>query len=370
MTKLYPLAQAQFDVFRIQAALKQFAADWLVNVDSVVRDETGKFASKEAYSVGETLVEDVEKIKLKAASVHQVLKEAIADPEYAKLQVSNELLKLASRTLDKFAEKDPEFTNKLLDRAFGLDAREARNKLADIYGEINPNLPNAIKPDPFNDFVIDLKEGRDPKELLKDAKRAFALTGFRYNKLLYDLTNIESESEFIKTMGKLAATSIPIAIYLSAVLTPEIAIGLLLRQRLSTILTFAALGQVSTLLSNKISDEAGVENFWGRLGIDFAVNLVAGISLESAWAIGRSLKNKGAQQAVKAIEPSIQMQAANSLYENGGNVKFKDIVKMQLVAETMSQMVGLGIIGAISGGKKLIDKIRDTDKELEEVLVE
>jgi hypothetical protein len=281
--------------------------------------------------------------------------------------VSSELLKVTAKGLERLIEKDPEFADKLVDRMFGIDAEKARDRLADMYSEINPGLPNEIKPDPFKDIADDLmklKDGRDPQELIKDFQRAFELTGFRYNKLIDDLNNIESESELIKKLGKLTATAIPISIYLAAVLAPEVVIGLLLRQRLTTILAFAAVGQLSYFLSNKIADDAGIENFWVRLGIDFAVNLATGITLETAWVQMRAIKNRAAIKTAEAIAPSVQL--THSLYEET-EPEFKDIVKMQVVAETMSQLVGLGIIGAISQGKKLVDKIVQTDKDLEDV---
>ncbi len=362
MLNPYTLIQAQANSVLLQALLKEFGAEWLVNVDSVLRDEGGRFASKASAATGA-----IKEVGTKASTVKQVLQEALRDPDAAKLKVSSEVLKLTAKGLEKLVEKDPEFADKLTDRMFGTDAQKTRDKLADMYGEINPGLPNAIKPDPFKDIADDLmklKDGRDPKELRKDFQRAFELTGYRYNKLLDDLNNVESESELIRKLGKLTATAIPMAIYLAAVLTPEVAIGLLLRQRLTTILAFAAVGQLSYFVSNKIADEAGVENFWARLGIDFAVNLATGITLETAWSQMRSLKNRAATKTAEAIAKAPSVQLAHSLYEEG-EPKFKDIVKMQLIAETLSQLVGLGIIGAVTQGKNLVDKIRQTDEELE-----
>jgi hypothetical protein len=366
MLNPYSLVQAQVNSVLLQALVREFAADWLTNADSVLRDEGGKFAKK-AAATGSAIASHIDEAGTKASTVQQVLKEAMRDPEAAKLKVSSELLKIAAKNLEKLVEKDPEFADKLVNRMFGLDAEKARDKLADMYADINPGLPNAIKPDPFKDIADDLKklkDGRDPKELVKDFQRAFELTGYRYNKLIDDLNNVESESELIKKLGKLTATAIPISIYLAAVLTPEVAIGLMLRQRLTTILTFAAVGQLSYFLSNKIADDAGIENFWARLGIDFAVNLATGITLETAWSQMRSLKNRAATKTVEAIAPSVQL--THSLYEEA-EPKFQDIVKMQVIAETMSQLVGLGIIGAISQGKKLADRIMQIDKELSDV---
>jgi len=365
MLNPYTVLQAQLNSVLLQALVKEFGAQWLVNVDSVLRDEGGKFASK-ASATRSAISQNIEEVSSKTSTVKQILREAMRDPEAAKLKVNSELLKLTAKGLEKIANKDPEFADKLTDRMFGIDAQKTRDKLADMYGEINPGLPNAIKPDPFKDIADDLKglkDGREPKELIKDFQRAFELTGYRYNKLIDDLNNVQSESELIKKLGKLTATAIPIGIYLAAVLTPEIAIGLLLRQRLSTILTFAAIGQLSYFISNKIADEAGVENFWARLGIDFAVNLATGITLETAWVQLRALKNRAAVKTAQSVAPSVEL--VHSLYEEG-KPKFKDIIKMQVVAETMAQLVGLGIVGAITQGKKLVDGIVKADDELEE----
>jgi hypothetical protein len=260
MLNSYRLVQARVTSILLEATLKEYAADWLKNADSVVRDETGKFAKK-AASAGQ----EVSQVKQK---------------------VSSELLKLTARGLDKLVEKNPKFTDELLDKMFGLDAQKARDKLADMYGEINPELPNAIRPDPLKETLADvlkkaLAHKGNPKQLAKDLAQAFELVGDSYNKLIDDLNNVESESEAIKLLGKIAATSIPIAGYLAATLTPEIAIGLLAGDTLGTILASTAAAQATSFAANKAMDKMDVTDPKTRLAVDLFSSVAAGTAISA-----------------------------------------------------------------------------------------
>ncbi len=287
----YALAQAQISGIFIEAALKEYAADWREGSENktVVRDSaTGQFAKK-ATSVTESVKD--------AATTIQ---EAIKDPKEAKRKVNSELLKLTAKGLDKLVEKNPEFADELLNKMFGVDAQTARDRLADKYAKVNPGLPNAIKPDPLKEIVNSisgLQEGRDPKELAKDIKRAFELAGFKYNKLIDDLNNVESESEGIKVLGKIAAASIPIAGYLAATLTPEIAIGMLVGDTLGTILVSAAATQAVSFAANKAMDKMDVKNPWVRLGIDLAIGIGVGSGVSAG---AKQLEKKALLKAAKA----------------------------------------------------------------------
>jgi hypothetical protein len=291
MLNHYTLAQVQCTSILLEAALKEYAADWLKNADSVMRDETGKFAKKVA-SVGQEV-----------SQVKQSVQETIKDPKEARRKVSSELLKLTAKGLDKLVEKNPKFTDELLDKMFGLDAQKARDKLADMYGDINPGLPNAIRPDPLKETLSDVLKNAlahkgNPKQLAKDLIQAFELAGDSYNKLIDDLNNVESESEAIKLLGKIAATSIPIAGYLAATLTPEIAIGLLAGDTLTTILASAAATQAVSFAANKAMDKMDVENPWVRTGIDLAVGIGVGGAVSTG---AKQLKQTKAIGQVKAF---------------------------------------------------------------------
>jgi hypothetical protein len=304
MPNSYKIAQAQVISILLEAALKEYTADWLKNTDSVVRDETGKFAKK-------------------ASSVKQAIEEAVKDPQQVKRKVNSELLKLTAKGLDKLVVKHPKFTDELLDKMFGLDAQKARDKLADMYGEINPGLPNAIRPDPLKDTLGDiLKKAAahkgNPRELAKDLAQAFELAGDSYNKLIDDLNNVESESEAIKLLGKLAATSIPIAAYLAATLTPEVAIGLLAGDTLATILASATAAQVVSFAANKGMDKIEADNPWIRAGVD----LVIGISVGGTFSVrARQLEKKGiksisSEEAESLVAPDFKRASSFSSKEN------------------------------------------------------
>jgi chaperonin cofactor prefoldin len=313
MTDHYALAQAQVSGIFVEAALKEYAADWRKGSEekTVMRDSaTGQFAKK-ATSVTES-------VKDAAATIQ----EAIKDPKEAKRKVNNELLKLTAKGLDKLVEKNPEFADKLLNKMFGIDAQTARDRLADKYAKINPGLPNAIKPDPFKEIVNSisgLQEGRDPKELAKDIKRAFELAGFKYNKLIDDLNNVESESEGIKVLGKIAAASIPIAGYLAATLTPEIAIGMLVGDTLGTILVSAAATQAVSFAANKAMDKMDVKNPLVRLGIDLAIGIGVGSGVSAAakatGKTGKKTVNKATEMAVNQFYETIKDAADSGVVE-------------------------------------------------------
>jgi hypothetical protein len=295
MLNYYILAQAQCTSILLEAALKEYTADWLKNTNSVVRDETGKFAKK-AASVGQ----EVSRAK-------QAIEEAIKDPEEARRKVSSELLKLTAKGLDKLLAKYPGFTNVLLDKMFGIDAQKARDKLADKYAEINPGLPNVIRPDPLKEELRDVLKKAfahkgSPKELTKDLAQAFELVGNNYNKLIDDLNNIESESEAIKLLGKLTAMSIPIAEYLAVTLTPEVAIGLLFQEGLGTILASFAATQVANFAANKAMDELDVENPGIRLGIDLTIGLAAPQALKTGLtSVGIGNLNIATQDTIESL---------------------------------------------------------------------
>jgi|GEM_PF-4183397 hypothetical protein len=273
MLNPYAIAEAQSTSILLESALKEYAADWLKNTESVMRDETGKFAKK-AASVGQS-----------ASQAKESIEEAVKNPQEAKRKVNSELLKLTARGLDKLVQKYPEFTDQLLDKMLGLDAQEARDRLADEYGRINPGLPNAIRPDPLpvplKETLADIlkkiaADKGNPKELAKDLQKAFELLGENYNDLIDDLNNVESESEAVKLLGKIAATSIPITAYLAIALTPEVAIGLLLGDSLSTILVSTVASEAVSFAANKGMDKMDVNNPWVRIGVELAIGIGVG----------------------------------------------------------------------------------------------
>jgi cell division septum initiation protein DivIVA len=357
----YALAQAQLSGLFIEAALKEYAADWREGSENktVTRDSaTGQFAKK-ATSITES-------VKDAAATIQEALK----DPKEAKRKVNSELLKLTAKGLDKLVEKNPEFADELLDRMFGVDAQTARDKLADKYGEINPGLPNAIRPEPLEDAVTGMgallrmkAKLRHPKQIASGLKKAFEVAGYQYNKLIDALNNIESESEGIKLLGKIAATSIPIATYLAATLTPEIAIGMLVGDTLATILASAAVTQAASFAANKAMDKMDVKNPVLRLGIDLAIAIGVGSGFSVAPKKIRSLKLSNTNVAkiaqagktaddlkstAKAVTQEVEKMKnpAKSLLEQQRRDRF--LHSLSLTAEKTTDKVSKGFFANLS----------------------
>lgn len=306
MKNLIPIAQAQNQIAQLllaQAGVTEYKADWLTNAKTVTRDTSGRFASKASQ-----IKTDVTK---SVGSVSEQLKRYTKDPELAKHAINTKLIELTGKGLEKLVDKNPEFANKLTELMFGVDAQKTRDRLAELYAEVNPGLPNAIKPNPVAEITDDikgLKKGRDPKELAKDLGRAFELAGYKYNKLIDDLNHVESESEAIKTLGKVAATSIPIAAYLAATLAPEIAIGLLAQDTLASILVSAAATQAVAFGANKAMDQADVKNPWFRLGIDLAI----GVGVGGTVSTGVKQLEKRAFVKAKAVRKAAEVAEAEA----------------------------------------------------------
>jgi hypothetical protein len=117
--------------------------------------------------------------------------------------------------------------------------------------------------------------GGDPKELGKDLLRAFNKVGYDYNKMLDDLNNMPDKPPFVQVMGKAAAMTIPIAMFLGATLAPEIGIGMFMGDNLAIILTNVAVGQFWSFAANKVMDKAEVDNPIARIGVDLLVGTAA-----------------------------------------------------------------------------------------------
>ena len=330
--RLCELLQAQAQLLRVriaaEAGIKEYDADWLPEAKKVMRDATGKFAKKGAtvdvpqqpvpqqqgmqmpqlqvpqvsipqpqqvQNVTQNVNQEAQELKQEIVNkllaireqtqnpgqvkenvkkaVEQKVEEVKTNIAEKKLEVSSELVELASKGLDKLVETNPEFTDKLLDLMFGVDAQEARDRLADAWEELHPELPNAIKPDPYKELAEDLMNlrGGDPKELGKDLLRAFNKVGYDYNKMLDDLNNMPDKPPFVQAMGKAAAMSIPIGIFLGATLAPELAIGMILGDNLGIVLTNAVVAQFWSMLANKAMDERDIKNPLTRLGVDMLI---------------------------------------------------------------------------------------------------
>jgi hypothetical protein len=390
--RLCELLQTQAQLLRVriaaEAGIKEYEADWLPEAKQVMRDATGKFAKKGAtvdvpqqptpvqpgmqmpqlqvpqvsipqpqqiqqqvQNVTQNVNQEAQELKREIVSKLLAIREQAQNPEQVKenvqkaveqkvedvktdiaekkLEVSSELVELASKGLDKLVETNPEFTDKLLDLMFGVDAQEARDRLADMWEELHPELPNAIKPDPYKELAEDLMNlrGGDPKELGKDLLRAFNKVGYDYNKMLDDLNNMPDKPPFVQVMGKAAAMTIPIAMFLGATLAPEIGIGMFMGDNLAIILTNAAVGQFWSFAANKVMDKAEVDNPIARIGVD----LLVGTAATSGALDVRGIYRLGFHRSAKIAESRVDDFIANfDNYVRENIVSGKAIEKIEL----------------------------------------
>ena len=303
---LAQILQLQCDVAIAQiqcSELKEYDLSWLPGSKKVTRDRgTGKFAKK-VESFQEAITESTGTVAKKLSQLKKV------NPAKA---VESKLLIAANRVLESIIARNPKFASQLTERMFGVDAEQARSRLAEKYAEINPELANAIRPDPFKDILQDVlrlqadHKSSDAKILAKDISRAFEYSGYKYNKLIDTLNHLEGQPESIQAMGRIAATSIPISVYLAAVLTPEFAIGAMTGSSLSSILVSAAVGQAASVAANKAMDKAHVDNPIARIAIDVAVSIGAGISIQK---VAKSLEKKAATTAEKTVAKNVAAKA-------------------------------------------------------------
>ena len=360
--RLCRLLQAKVQLLRIQilaeSGVQEYDADWLPEAKKVMRDATGKFAKKGAtvdvpqqpvpqqqgmqmpqlqvpqvsipqpqqvQNVTQNVNQEAQELKQEIVNkllaireqtqnpgqvkenvkkaVEQKVEEVKTNIAEKKLEVSSELVELASKGLDKLVETNPEFTDKLLDLMFGVDAQEARDRLADMWEELHPELPNAIKPDPYKELAEDLMNlrGRDPKELGKDLLRAFNKVGYDYNKMLDDLNNMPDKPPFIQVMGKAAAMAIPIGVFLGATLGPEIAIGMFMAEPMGVILANAAVAQGWQLAINQVLKE----DFKKNPVNEFGLGVLTAAATASGWMDIRGIYRLGFKKSAKtAIEMS------------------------------------------------------------------
>jgi hypothetical protein len=298
----YRLVQARVTSILLEAALKEYTADWLKNADSVVRDETGKFAKK-AASVGQEV-----------SQVKQSVEEAIKNPKEAKQKVSRELLKLTSKGLDKSIERDPKFANILVNKMFGIDAENARTNLAELYSQVAPALAQEIKLDPYQQLKKDLKNRELTKE---DLLSAFEYTGTQYNQLLDNLNNLEDQPGYIQALGKVTAASIPVAAYLATTLTPEVAIGLLLEESLGSVLTSIALTHAGSAVAGKVMDEMEVDDPATRFAVDLAIGLAAS---PATAVLGKTPKAIAAVNSTKGVHSDLVKVASAHLSAAKGEI--------------------------------------------------
>jgi len=99
------------------------------------------------------------------------------------------------------------------------------------------------------------------------------LAAQKYRKLIDSLENLDdSHSKFEKLLGKAAAHAIPIAAFVAAI-SPEVAIGLFVKQGLGAIAANIAAGQGLSYLSGKVLDRLNIKNPVTRIGVDLAIGV-------------------------------------------------------------------------------------------------
>lgn len=275
------LVLCQLELMRlsqVEAEGKEYKAPWLKNAGMVMRDASGRF-----YSKAKSTVEDLED---DGRAQFEAIEKTVRDSATkTKAEINKEFWRISQDTLDSAVDLNPKYADEVLSFMFGKDAEALKKKVANNYRHASSELADEIEGNPFLDLKGDIetllkgegKEGQSPKDLVKDLGRAFSLTHRKYKETIEELDNLEGTPQ-IQALGKAAALSIPIGMYLAATLTAPVAIGTAAGLPLTAIITGAAAGEVAAYGARKALDVAEVENPWVRFGAEFiAAAAVGGI---------------------------------------------------------------------------------------------
>jgi len=283
------------------AEKKQYDAPWREGGKKVWRDASGRF-TRDGGGGGAD-----------ASQIPAISK------QYA---VAQDLANQTQQSLENAIEQSPEFAANLADNLFGEGAQKLRNNVARFYRKNAPDLAKAIKNEnPWEEIsgaVQGLVKGGDRKQSAKDLAggivHAFKWVGAKYKEGLDKLNNLEGPPA-VRMLGKVAAAAIPVGVFLAATLTPELAIGLMVGEGLTSILAGAAVGQAVSFGVNKALDAAHVENPWLRIGVD----IVAGVAAAGGVAAGtKRLRKVGA-----ARRQGLQEMASDSVADGVASTRPK-----------------------------------------------
>lgn len=198
----------------------------------VVRDESGKFASK-ASSPGatETPAPTEEEPSPKTVPIDKILQEkattfsaGLKKFEREQVEMVNEaVLKGATGRIKELMEQRKGLAADLVDMMFGKYAKQARKQLAELCKPINPKLAEGIEEDPYKEVAADLKRlkrqanTKDATALAKDIAKSFQYSVAKYNKTIDDLQNATGDNaELMHAAGKAIALTVPVTTFLAA----------------------------------------------------------------------------------------------------------------------------------------------------------
>lgn len=292
-------ARLQIDILRIQiacAAAKEYDAPWLEKSKSVMRDATGKFASK-----GSAIADDVKStakaLKDATAISADVVGNLVKDKDFrhrAGLEPGLPGAKAIERVL-AISKLSPG-----LEKKIDKWINEISQELADTYGEDGDALHQAIR-----------KGGAPlPKNAgLKD-KLEFAVARYKaYEDALKDPEKYAPTSrEQTDLVGGAINSAVPIAVSMAITLTAEIALPLLTKGSIKWghALTSAAVGVAVDLAVQKGLDAAEIEN----PAIRGIASLAAGMLAAGAvGAVGKKIAGGKAANIAKLETEKIRLIA-------------------------------------------------------------
>ena len=283
----------QIDILRIQiacAAAKEYDAPWLEKSKSVMRDATGKFASK-GVAIADDIKSTAKALKDATAISADVVSNLVKDKDFrhrAGLEPGLPGAKAIERVLS-ISKLSPG-----LEKKIDKWINEISQELADTYGEDGDALHQAIR-----------KGGAPlPKNAgLKD-KLEFAAARYKaYEDALKDPEKYApTPKEQTDLVGGAINSAVPIAVSMAIALTTEIALPLLTKDSIKwgQALTSAAVGIAVDLAVQKGLDAAEIEN----PAIRGIASLTAGILAASAVSVtGKKIKisNEITKEAEKAF---------------------------------------------------------------------
>ena len=341
-------ARLQIDILRIQiacAAAKEYDAPWLEKSKSVMRDATGKFASK-----GSAIADDVKStakvLKDATAISADVVGNLVKDKDFrhrAGLEPGLPGAKAIERVLA---------TSKLspgLEKKIDKWINEISQELADTYGEDGDALHQAIR-----------KGGAPlPKNAgLKD-KLEFAVARYKaYEDALKDPEKYApTPKEQTDLVGGAINSVVPVAVSMAIALTAEIALPLLTKGSIKWghALTSAAVGVAVDLAVQKGLDAAEIENPVVRTVASLAAGMLA------AGAVGAVGKKIAGKKAAEVAKQEAELAAKKA------RVELEKVSKGVVATEKKKTFEGLIESSEVDGDLKWTDYLLEVKGHLVEV---
>lgn len=266
-------------LIQAESGVKEYEADWLKNTKTVTRDGSGRFASKGnsvTQSTQDTTVILKQGLDLTTDTIQSLLK----DPEFRKragLAVSLPMARLVSLLVKK-ASLDPKFSKKLDDFI-----ENTTKEFADQYGDDKTPMGQAIRK---------ANLAKPPEDASFQEKMEFRVAQYAaYKEVLknpeqYKKNNSKSIKD--ELIGELAIASVPIAVFLLAIASPEvISVAILAAMGNPAVIAQGALSTLNILAIDSIAvlidvavqkglDKLEFDNTTARIGTSAIIGLLAG----------------------------------------------------------------------------------------------